>query len=198
MAVPAGIAVTDRTASTTRPDSGPAATATPSPVTPVAPVPLDATTDARSGEAGIPLLYDGLAHLPDGGTFPLPGDYTDMVRLEDGWAGVVGGVDGTGPLDLLDDDGSVVDTREATRGLAVTHDGTVLAYVTPQGDVMVSADGEHERLGQVQAELVTPAGVLGADGCADGCTVLTNFETGSGGGAARTGSPETEKPGCSR
>lgn len=198
VAVPAGIAVTDRTASTTRPDRGPVATTdaspVPDPAVPTGPVPLDTDTAARSGEAGVPLLYDGLLHLPEGGTFELPGDYTDMVRTTDGWAGVVGGIDGTGRLDLLDEDGSVVDTAEATRGLAVSHDGTVLAYVTPGGDVMVRTERGGERLAEVQAELATPAGVVGGNGCGDGCTVYTNFETGAGGGAARTGSPETQEP----
>ncbi|HET6561519.1 MAG TPA: hypothetical protein VFG72_06565 [Marmoricola sp.] len=180
VAVPAGIAVSDRTASTTRPDSGPVATADgtpdPRPVVPADPVPLDVDTAARSGEAGIPVLYDGLAHLPEGGTFELPGDYTDMVRTADGWAGVVGGIDGTGRLDLLDESGDVLDTAEATRGLAVSPDGTVLAYVTPDGEVVVVTGGEAEVLGALPEGQFTPAGVVG---CADGgCTVFTNTESG--------------------
>jgi len=198
VAVPTGLSVVDRTSGTTRPDPGPAATTdgspVPDPATPSGPVPLDTSTGARSGEAGIPVLYDGLAHLPDGGTFELPGDYTEFVATEEGWAGVVGGIDDTGRLDLLDQDGSVVDTAEATRGLAVSHDASVLAYVTPEGDIMVRTEPGSERLGRVQADLATPAGVVGGDGCDDGCTVYTNFETGSGGGAARTGSPETQEP----
>jgi hypothetical protein len=195
VAVPAGIAVTDRAAETTRPDPGPAATTEGAPEpTPSGPVRLDADTGARSGEAGIAVLYDGEAHLPDGETFELPGDYTDFVATADGWAGVVGGVDGTGPLHLLDEDGSVVDTAEATRGLAVSHDGSVLAYVTPQGEVTVRTERGTEQLSDVQAGAATPAGVVGAEGCDDGCTVYFNFETGSGGGAARTTSPETQEP----
>ncbi len=182
VAVPAGIAVTDRATSTTRPDSGPAATTEvspdPSPVTPAGPVPLDTDTSARSGEAGVPVLYDGLVHLPEGGAFELPGDYTDMVRTSTGWAGVVGGIDDTGRLDLLDEDGSVVDTAEATRGLAVSHDRTVLAYVTPEGDVVVRSAGTGEPLTRLTQELSAPAGVLGSDGCGDGCTVYANARTG--------------------
>jgi hypothetical protein len=197
VAVPAGLSVVDRTAGTTRPDPGPAASTSdpdPTPQVTEGPGHLDARTGLRSGEAGIPVLYDGLAHLPDGGTFELAGDYTDFVATDDGWAGVVGGIDDTGPLHFLDQDGTVVEEAEATRGLAVSHDASVLAYVTPEGDVMVRTGQGSERLGEVQADLATPAGVVGGAGCDEGCTVYTNFETGSGGGAARTGTPETQEP----
>ena len=181
VAVPAGLSVVDRTSSTSRPDPGPAATTdgspVPDPAVPSAPVPLDTNTGARSGEAGIPVLYDGLAHLPDGGTFELAGDYTDFVGTEDGWAGVVGGIDDTGPLHFLDQGGAVVEEAEATRGLAVSSDGTMLSYVTPEGDVMVRTGATNERLAALGG-LATPAGVVGSDGCSDGCTVFANVGTG--------------------
>lgn len=193
VAVPAGLAVSDRAASTTRPDTGPVATGEgspdPSPVTPAGRVPLDTDTSAHSGEAGIPMLYDGLAHLPDGGTFELPGDYSEMVRTADGWAGVVGGVDDSGPLHLLDEGGTVVDTAEATRGLAVSHDGSVLAYVTPGGELVVVADGEPRSLGDLPGDVLLPAGVFGSEGCADdSCAVFTNDPAD---GALRTVPPGT-------
>ncbi len=183
VAVPVGLALGPDV--TGRPDSGPAVTtsATPTPsetpppsttVDPTAPpvvggpvqVVLTTQVQARGGEPQIPYLFDGAINLPDGSQVPVAADYTQVAPLGDGWVAVR-----SGSVDLLDSSGAVTESHPAAGSLAVSADGSIVVYATPEG-VMTSltADGPALTLNSAADARPgsSPAGVLGSGTCKEG------------------------------
>lgn len=196
VAVPAGIAVNNRVTDngTTGPAATPTitATATPTDGTSPSPAPGDAkqvvlTTQvsATSGAPDIPYVYDGSIVVPGGGTIPVDRPYTQVVQLGDSWLATGRNTDGSGYLDFLDGDGTVTESVVNTSTLAVSADGTVVAYGTPDGKVMTVVEGERPlMLADRGAGLVQPVGVVGSETCLEdsaggGCTVFFNVESGT-------------------
>jgi hypothetical protein len=194
IAVPAGIAVSDRMTGTREPDvaASPSATpttgestpdATPAPKGPVT-VALTVEEDAVSYAPEIPYLYDGAIVRPDGTEVPVAGDYLALAPVGDGWAAIRND-EGQFSLDLLAADGTVTGSEPSTWSLASSRDGTVVAWATPDGELMiVTPDSAPMPLPDPQA---LPAGNLepieavGSDSCVEnasdgGCLVFFNSD----------------------
>jgi hypothetical protein len=185
VAVPAGIVVSDRTSGGT--DSGPAA----SPSVDVTPLPSPSddptkgvlTTDApiAGDPAGISYLLDGRIHEPGGGTVDLDEAFDIFTPFFGGWV-AAGWADGK--LALLDPEGVELHTRRTTGSMAVSPDGTIVGYVTPDGRIMtIGDDGNEVEMSRAddggRVELV---GFIGSSTCQEGdpegggCTVFYNVE----------------------
>jgi hypothetical protein len=196
VAVPIGMAVDDRV--TSRPDEGPVAgpdTASPRPDD-AGPRELLLTTDVEtsSGAPEIPYVLDGALRFPDGGEVPLGAEYTTVAAFGEGWAAVRRDDEGEAFLDLLDEDGSVTGSRPTTGALAVSPDGTVLAWATPGGELLAGGpDEDPVSMLTLPGEAVQPVGVVGSGSCAadsegGGCAVYFDTE-----GAEPTGRWVTSK-----
>ncbi len=197
VAVPAGVAISDR--ATSRPDSSPAASPSTTPTTGTSPTPGPSTqatrrvtlaTDGEAGsyEPGIPYLYDGAINLPDGSQVPVDAGYTGVAPLGDGWVATRHDEGGNAFVDFLDADGKVTGSKPSTGSLAVSADGTVVSYATPDGQLMVvTPDAAPMPLADPSAlpgGILTPAAVIGSGSCVEnaaggGCTVLFDREDGS-------------------
>ena len=196
VAVPAGITVSRGIGG--RPDSGPAAspsvtptkdaseTPEPSPA-PEGPAHVTLTTEVEAGsyEPGIPYLYDGAIVRPDGSEVPVDADYTAVAALGDGWVASRTDENGYAFVDLLDTDGTVTASKPSTGSLAVSQDGTVVAYATPDGELMtVVPDSAPLQLVDPEAlpgGLLQPVAVIGSDSCLEnssggGCAVFLNSQ----------------------
>jgi hypothetical protein len=200
VAVPTGIAVSDR--ATALPDNGPAASPSVSPSigtsrtpdgTPTpdpAPdgegpleVALTANVEGHGGEPQVPYIFDGVINRADGSTAEVHADYTDLAALGDGWAAVRRDDQGNAFVDLLQPDGSVIDSYPSTGSLAASADGTVISYATPDGELMVASPGESPtplvKRDILPAGTIDTVGVLGTGPCDQpangGCTVF--FDT---------------------
>jgi hypothetical protein len=195
VAVPAGIAVSDQ--ATSRPDRGPAAspsgtptdeeTPTPGP-SPEGPHHVTLTTDVDAGisyEPGIPYLYDGAIVRPGGSEVPVEVDYAGLAPLGDGWVATRRDDEGNAFVDFLDADGTVTGSNASTGSLAVSADGTVVSYATPDGQLMiVTPDAAPMPLVDPEAlpgGILDPVAVIGSDSCVEnaadgGCTVFVNSQ----------------------
>lgn len=190
VAVPAGIAVTDDLG--TRPDrapvAGPSGTATPSPApttTPTPEVPLTVTltpnVEGHGGEPQVPYIFNGVVNRTDGSTVKVQAGYVDLAPLGDGWAATRKDDQGNSFVDLLSPDGAVTGSYASTGSLAVSADGTVVSYATPDGGLMVVTPDSAPRSLVDPAALpggpLKPVAVSGSDSCMKdaangGCAVL--------------------------
>ena len=186
VAVPVGLSMTDRTGGDV--DRGPAATTTADPTgTPStdatgSPLP-DATrkvlltnrVDATSGAPGIPYLRDDTLVTPDGGEVPLAAGYGSFAALDDGWVALDMG---TGQVDVLDADGEVTSSQPGTWPLAVSADGSVVAWPTDDGRLIVSTErNPAKEVGRWPGRRAEPVAVVGAGVCVEesrsgGCPVF--------------------------
>ena len=198
VAVPAGIAVSDRTRSGSEldPVATPSATATAGEDTPDAvptggvEITLTTEIDETTYAAEISMLNDRAIVMPDGSEVPVEVDYSAFAPLGESWVAVRRDDEGNAFLDVLDAAGSVTTTEPTTGALAVSNDGTVVAYATPGGELMTlvenadplpAADPE-----ALPAGILEPVGVIGSGSCvesAGGCAVYFNAENGEQGGA---------------
>jgi hypothetical protein len=174
VAVPAGIALTDRSSDTVRPDRAPVAT-DPGPSTPLD---LAPNADSDGEPPQVPYVHDGAIHLPDGGEVPVDRDYDRVAGLGDGWA--VSDF-GEARVWFLGPDGQVLGSDESTGYLAAATDGTIVAYATPEGRIMtVTEDAEPLPLGDaaVTGQTIAPVAVRGSGTCdldvSAGCVVHYN------------------------
>lgn len=187
VAVPVGLSLDGGPSAPQRPDSGPAAAPTVPDSGPKDGV-LTTEVDASSAEPGVPYFYDGAIRLPDGDTVPVSADYRDLAALGDGWVAVRWGDDGDSYVDLLDGAAEVTFTEPSTGPLAVSHDGSVVAYGTPDGALMtVVAGDEPRRLNDTDLPAPAPTAVIGSGSCeaespGGGCVVY--YDSYSDGGGA--------------
>jgi hypothetical protein len=161
------------------PSSSPSLTAVPpAPPGGVKKVVLTTQAQSRSGEPGIPFLFDGVINRPDGSTVPAAKDYDAVVPLGAGW--VTHGVDGRGNgfVDVLDASGKVTATRPSSGGLAVSADGTLVAFAGDDGALYtLVAGGQPQQLVAADAARtdVDPVAVIGSGACGgsspEACTV---------------------------
>jgi hypothetical protein len=183
LAVPVGLSVGD--GSVTGPEIEPAA-----PTETVAP-PADTTdvllTTARPlGEVppGIDYLHDDEIQVAgtDETSVVVGPWYYGTAPLGDGWVALRSSDDGEA-LDVLDAGGRVIGSHPAAGGLALSPDGTVLAYGAPGGRIMtLVAGGEPTQIydGDGAALPVAVAGSKSCDNESDGggCAVWFNNEAG--------------------
>ena len=205
VAVPAGVAVTGEAGG--RPDSGPAASGTPTPSpsrtpdsspSPRAPyeVSLTTVTEGHGGEPQVPYIFHGVINRPDGSTVPVHADYVDLAPLGDGWAATRTDDQGNAFVDVLSADGVVTGSYASTGSLAVSADGSVVSYATPDGRLMVLTPGSAPRPLVDPSALpggpLTPVAVNGSGSCTEnaangGCTVLLDGSDGAPGAYSASG-----------
>ncbi len=147
---------------------------------------LTTNVEAKGTEPGIPYLFDGSITLADGSTVPVKAAYQDVVSLGDQWLAVRRDDNGNAILDTLDSSGTVTDSTTITGPLAVSEDGSVVAWGTPRGEVMTQVAGQQPvRINNLSEPNATPmpVGVLGSGSCLEtegkSCTVFWN--SGQGG-----------------
>ena len=137
---------------------------------------LTTDVDVAGGEPGIPYLYDGEIHLPEGGTIPVEGDWTGFDTLGEGFV-----VSDGRRLAVLGADGQPV-IEQPTDGarFAVSADRTLVAHVSDGGVQTLDGDGNGLTL-PVPPEIRTPqlVAVQGSETCdpdseGGGCVFFLN------------------------
>lgn len=131
----------------------------------------DRTTTGEGSGLDVAYLEGTTLVRPDGNREQLPRRYDGAVVWGDTVLGI-GRDRQTGEvfLERLADDGTVEDTVALTAGIARNADGTAIAYVTADGELVVEWDGGSSTL----ASEVTgrPVSLTGEPGCPDpGCVV---------------------------
>ncbi len=128
------------------------------------------------GGIGVAYIEGRTLHRPDGATFALPDSYDGGTLLGDAFYGVRN-VDGSVFLDIVVGDGTVTETIETASGIAVNTDGTAVAYLERDGDLMTRwAEGQVEIPSDLGRDITLAAFVGGPD-CnvgADFCRVFAN------------------------
>ena len=186
IAVPVGLSVSagwDRSG----PDLAPSPSPTPLPTEPKHVV---LTTDVveESGEPAIPYLYDGAINLPTGTLVGVPGSYDGLARLGEGWVLTGNDASGNRAVTFADSDGQVTETVPGSGWVALSADGSLVAFTEGnQVKVRSATTGETWTMpGKTEGDGY-PVGVVGQDGrCettpADSlyvCTVYLNDDSGA-------------------
>lgn len=152
-------------------------------------------------------VLDGVWHQADGDEVPLAEQYDSAVRWGDRlvatrWDGEVYSV-----ADVIDADGTVVDSFDTTEAVAVDEAGTTIAWVDTDGTVMTAWDGGETSLGVIDlaaaGETVawSVAAVTGGPDCreeADGCVVYLNGGDGTATAYSSDGTVESPVPGATK
>ena len=197
VAVPAGVLVADR-ATTQREvppvnSPSPDATSTPSPTEDgdVKVVTLDNNIDAHSGKPGIDYLLNGDVMSRRDGSFTIqfpngqrpPHQYVALTPTDEAWLALWSDDRGGMSIDFVKRGGIVFDTRRSTDSMAVSQDGSIAVYSTPDGELRsFSIFDEHLGVNDpAQAPPdVEPVAVTGSRTCKEqepeggGCTVFYN------------------------
>ncbi|HET9421255.1 MAG TPA: hypothetical protein VFO49_08970 [Nocardioides sp.] len=131
-------------------DSGPEPAPSPTP---------DPTVIDPSG-TGFHYLEGRTLHRSDGTTLDLPETYRDGAVMGDLFAGVRYDENGEPSLDVVDDEGDVVESHEITTGIAATDDGTTIAYVDRDGVLWTQSDSGRMSIHDGLAPNANPAAVV--------------------------------------
>lgn len=92
-------------------------------------------------ESGFAYVEGRVLHLSDGSTVELPARYQGVHAWGDSLVGLSNDDDtGLDTLDILAEDGTVMETIDALEGVAFNADHTTLAYQTRDGDLVVRWD----------------------------------------------------------
>lgn len=178
IAVPAGIVVTDQ--GNNGPDTGPAATPTPTPLEPGEPVLLDVEAAPSGGPAALPVLLGSTLTEPNGDTIEVGDGVRAFVPLGDGWVVTRQRSVEDITVDRLDAEGTVIGSDRGSWGLAASEDETAVAYARPTGEVMTVSEGEEPfSLGRVPMASPEVVVMQGSANCRDTaesgrCTVYAN------------------------
>ena len=158
----------------------PSVTRTPEPAPADGPIVLDA--DAPKGADPRTTYLDG-ARLVDsaGNVIELDTEYYSLARAGDEFLATRYG-DPYFSVDVLDAEGKVLDTSETVAGAVSSADGTVGAWVTPDGEVMTRFQGRTVQMNTVAGGSVEAVEVLGSGSCMEvdgGCRVFISRMDGS-------------------
>jgi hypothetical protein len=155
-------------------------TAEPSPVD--GPIVLD--MDATRGAEPLTTYLDGVQLIDSAGNrTELDTEYWSIARAGDEYLATRYG-DPYFSVDVLDAEGKVLDTSETVAGAVSSADGTVGAWVTPEGKVMSRFQGRTVQLGTVGGGSVVAVEILGSGSCREvdgGCRVFVSHLDGSSG-----------------
>ena len=100
---------------------------------------LTIDVDVASHPPAVPYLYAGKLHAPDGDSHSVPGEWNQVLSFGDGYAL---GSTSMQTLAVLDEHGNITDQRASSNSAVVTADRTLIAHMTPQGEVAtLTADG---------------------------------------------------------
>lgn len=194
LAVPAGMVATSL--GTSEKISPTTPTQTPSPIPKPTPGPngvlqvrLTSEGAGSGAKATVPFRYDGKINLPSGIQVPVDGSFYSFARLGEGYIAIEPDRAGEPVVNFLDAEGKVVDSA-STGGydLAVSADGTVVAYSSQDGRLMtVWAGHEPVALGNDPGPVFEPAAIRGSKTCLEGgsatsgCLAYGNFQGNSEG-----------------
>jgi hypothetical protein len=159
----------------------PPATTSPSPTRATDPNDPTPTTEAPQSGLGVSYLEGTTWHRADGTTVELDEAYFSAVELGDQLVATTN-TNGRFTVDLIDADGSVVDSDKAYSQPVTNADKTTVAYITREGELMTRwADGQ-VGMGDGFVDGDSVAGVAGGPNCyevEDGCVVYVNHGDGS-------------------
>jgi len=142
------------------------------------------TIGLQRGDApGIDYLDGGFLVPTEGDRVNLGARYQGITEYDEGWIAVGADDNGNWSTYLLDPDGSVRSREPAIEGLAVSSDGSVVAYSTPDGKLMVmDGDGSPVQFNDPDAGRMSPVAVFGEGRCdapevEGGCVVFYNTDS---------------------
>ncbi|NUR08050.1 MAG: WD40 repeat domain-containing protein, partial [Nocardioidaceae bacterium] len=159
-------------------------------------VKLSGDTEAHSGEPDIPYVFQGSIVKPDGSTVAVDRPLSQAGAFGSGWVGRTS-PDDQGDTDLvfLDAGGKVTDEQPVQGDLAFSDDGSLVAYATTDGRLMVAWDGPGSpaQLRTQGTGTLDPVAVLGSQRCDNpegqgGCIVYYNQQSANGDLVAMTSS----------
>jgi len=158
----------------------PSVTQTPEPAPSDGPIVLDA--DAPQGADPQTTYLDGVLLIDSAGNkTELDKEYWSIARAGDEFLATRYG-DPYFSVDVLDAEGKVLDTSQTVAGAVSSADGTVGAWVTPEGKVMTRFEGRTVELGTVTGGSVQAVDIVGSGSCMEvdgGCRVFLNHADGS-------------------
>ena len=158
----------------------PSVTQTPDPVPSDGPIVLDA--DAPKGADPQTTYLDGVLLIDSAGNeTELDAEYWSIARAGDEFLATRYG-DPYFSVDVLDAEGNVVDSSRTVAGAVSSADGTVGAWVTPDGKVMTRFQGRTVQLNTVTGGSAEAVEILGSGSCMEvdgGCRVFLNHQDGS-------------------
>ncbi len=161
------------------PEPGPAGQSSENPTGPTDPtVTVTDPATGDPGDIGLDYLLDGTWHRADGSEVTLPDDsYYGGVIWNDQLVVTRVSSEVYATTDVIDGDGTVVDSFETTGTVAVNEAGTTIAYVDDQGVLQTRWDGGQVAMADGLQSNDTVAAVVGGPDCneaVDGCVVYTN------------------------
>lgn len=115
-------------------------------------------------------------------TIQLDHNYGTTVRSGDEYLAIRDQSGGEPSIDILDSDWKVTDTLRVDAPAVSSADGTVAAWLAPDGTVTTRSGGETLTLGKVTGEYPQAVAVLGSGSCREdqgGCRVFVNPSQGS-------------------
>lgn len=150
------------------------------------PAPLDGpiVLDADAPQGGDPQMayLDGVRLVDSAGNvIELDTEYYSLARAGDEYLATRYG-DPYFSVDVLDAEGKVLDTSQTVAGAVSSADGTVGAWVTPEGKVMTRFEGRTVELNTVTGGSVEAVEILGSGSCMEvdgGCRVFVSHLDGS-------------------
>lgn len=137
--------------------------------------PVLLTSDLDEGEPPeLPYINDETLTTPDGEEIHLFATYDSFAPVGDEYLAVRQGDPGTF-LDVLDASGNVVDSSEINDVAVSSADGTIAAWGTPDGELVVRHGGRTRTVGTLPRP-VQPVEVVGAESCEaqDDCRIYYN------------------------
>lgn len=144
------------------------------------PIVLDA--DAPQGADPQMAYLDGVRLVDTAGNVTeLDTEYWGIARAGDEYLATRYG-DPYFSVDVLDAEGNVLDTSQTVAGAVSSADGTVGAWVTPEGKVMTRFEGRTVELNTVTGGSVEAVDILGSGSCMEvdgGCRVFVSHLDGS-------------------
>jgi hypothetical protein len=157
----------------------PSVTRTPEPAPLDGPIVLDA--EAPRGADPRTTYLDGVRLVDSvGNVIELDKEYYGLARAGDEFLATRYG-DPYFSVDVLDAEGKVLETSQAAAGAVSSADGTVGAWVTPEGRVMTRFQGRTVQLDTVDGGSVEAVEVLGSGSCMEvdgGCRVFISHMDG--------------------
>ncbi|MET1058516.1 MAG: hypothetical protein ABWX84_02900 [Nocardioides sp.] len=162
------------------PAPAPSVTQSPKPAPSDGPIVLDA--DAPQGADPQLTYLDGVLLIDSAGNkTELDVEYTNITRAGDEFLATRYG-DPVFSVDVLDAEGRVRDSSPTGTGAVGSADGTVGAWVTPDGKVMTRFQGRTVQLNTVTGGSPEAVEILGSGSCMEaegGCRVFVNHQDGS-------------------
>jgi YD repeat-containing protein len=139
------------------------------------------TVGLQRGDAPAIAYLNGPSLVQPEGEVSLGARYQGITQYDEGWIAVGADSNGDWATYFLDPDGSVRSDEPVADAFTVSPDGSLVAYTTPDGRLMVDWDGlsAPAQLNDPDAGQMSPVAVFGEDSCDEsegegGCVVFYN------------------------